>query len=60
MFGTKNIKGEVLVACIIIACVIVGAGTYWWTKTADTLPEQLAEGVLREQYGIDIDFSPEE
>lgn len=61
MFRFNKIKGEasLLLAFIIIACTLVGVGTFLFTKKPETPLEEVAEAILFNQTGIDVDFSPD-
>ena len=60
MTSFKSNKGFATVAVLIVVCVVVGVGAIFVTKKNDSVPEQLAEEVLKSQTGIDIDFSPDD
>ena len=58
-------KGKVMVfnltfwgAIIIAGAIIVGVGSKYVFKKDDHPIEELAERILKEQTGIDIDFTP--
>lgn len=49
-------------AIIIALCAIVGVGTYFVTKKADTPIEQMAERIMESELGLpkdSIDLTPE-
>ncbi len=60
MFSFSRNSGIATVIYIIIVCVVVGVGATLITKKNDTTAEQLAEKVLKDETGIDIDFSPDD
>lgn len=55
MYGSSKSKGLVTVA-IMVVCLLVGAGVFYFTKKPDSPLEQAAESILKMQ-GVDIDFS---
>ena len=42
---------------ILLAAILVGAGAHFISKKNDSPIEQLAEQVIQNQSGIDVDFS---
>ncbi len=49
-----------VVIVVIVACFIIGFGAHKLSGKDDTAVEQIAEAVLKDEAGIDIDFSKED
>lgn len=59
MTSFKHNQGFATLIVLVAVCVVVGVGAIVITKKNDTPAEQLAEKVLKDQTGLDVDFSPE-
>lgn len=43
---------------IVLAAVVIGLGSYYFTGKKDNPVEQVAEEVIKEETGLDVDLTP--
>lgn len=48
-----------VVVITIVLALLVGASANKFFKKDDSIPEEIAEDVIKSQTGLDIDFTPE-
>jgi len=55
----KKNDGLATVVIIVTIALVIGAASIVITKTNDSPIEQIAEAVIKQQTGLDVDISPE-
>lgn len=63
MIKVKYMKGEIVTALLAIGvavAIVVGVAVPYFTKKNDTPLEQAAEAFIKNETGVEYDFSPED